>query len=769
MSARECVAELQAGRAGGAFTAELQRTIRAVAVARNFPPPEGHAAWDADAVWSTASEFMADAQTPRRLTDLAVHCASADALRARLQGTVRNFLADLGPAHADRQAGGPDQRRPAGRARVRAVGGRWARAARTGPAARPASTTPTPWAGPSPASTVVVPAWGHDAHRAAPVADRDTIVVPVRRPARRRRRLAHAPGPGPGHRPPAGRRARRRCRWRSPPSTGRRRRRRRGAGRQHRRRGPPPAAGGRGAGPAQRPGAPGRRLPRAHRPPAGPRAGRQPVPVPRRPGPGGARSSASSWSTTTTPRASPCWSWSWAGMWADTRGQRRRIRRSGRAMSVFGPAHPLDVDLADLVDGLLDDARAAEVEAHLADCLLCRLQRRTPARRARRPPSTVGRALPAPAFAVPAVDGAARRSRRSTSSGWPAPTTRLLVLVLRASHGRPGPGRPRHLRRRGGRRRDPRGRRGRLALGTGLAVHPRLATEVPRRRAPGRAAWVARRSTWPAPAGRRPSPAPTDPRLEVRQLLADRLGVARRARRPTRPPAPTRRRPGPSRSGRRSSPTCAPCGARMCTVRPLDGWGDVLARPPGGMGADRHRRRGRHRAGGVRHAPRPGRRRRLRRRPLGAHPLQRHRPGRAGRRASATLAEVFDSSSLNYGIDAPSGRHTAAPPPHLRPGPVRRHRQVPRPELRRPGGGARRRGARSPGSTSTTSCGRRRRAAVADAVRQGARFKIVPKRRGYESLAGAEDGAGGGPGPRLRPRAVGRPGPARPGRDRPAR
>ena len=47
-------------------------------------------------MWSTASEFMADAQTPRRLADLAVHCASADALRARLQGTVRNFLADIG-------------------------------------------------------------------------------------------------------------------------------------------------------------------------------------------------------------------------------------------------------------------------------------------------------------------------------------------------------------------------------------------------------------------------------------------------------------------------------------------------------------------------------------------------------------------------------------------------------------------------------------------------------------------------------------------------
>ena len=120
--------ELRAGRAGPAFTAELQRTIRAVAVARNFPPPEGHGGWDADAVWSAASEFMADAQTPRRLADLAVHCATADALRARLQGTVRNFLADIG------------RRTPIGKLVVRIndvlrgepgfrlVGDRWARA-----------------------------------------------------------------------------------------------------------------------------------------------------------------------------------------------------------------------------------------------------------------------------------------------------------------------------------------------------------------------------------------------------------------------------------------------------------------------------------------------------------------------------------------------------------------------------------------------------------------------------------------------------------------
>ena len=43
----DALAELQDGAVGRLFTAELQRTIRAVGVARNFPPPEGHGQWDA--------------------------------------------------------------------------------------------------------------------------------------------------------------------------------------------------------------------------------------------------------------------------------------------------------------------------------------------------------------------------------------------------------------------------------------------------------------------------------------------------------------------------------------------------------------------------------------------------------------------------------------------------------------------------------------------------------------------------------------------------
>lgn len=166
-------AELQAGRPGPAFIAELARTMRAVGVSRNFPPPDGRAQWDADAVQTAVSEFMTDAQTERRLLDLAVHCGSDPALRARLQGTVRNFLADLG------------RRTPIGKLVVRIndvlgretafvrVQGRWAR---TGGPSEAGVDDVDGLSQAIRSATVVVPAWGHDAHREAPVADRQTIV-----------------------------------------------------------------------------------------------------------------------------------------------------------------------------------------------------------------------------------------------------------------------------------------------------------------------------------------------------------------------------------------------------------------------------------------------------------------------------------------------------------------------------------------------------------------------------------------------------------------
>lgn len=93
MSALE---ELKDGAVGAEFIVLLQRTIRAVAISRGFPPPDGHLSWGGPALATAVNDFLVSPQTPRRLTDLATHCRSDDALKRRLQTTVRNFLADQG-------------------------------------------------------------------------------------------------------------------------------------------------------------------------------------------------------------------------------------------------------------------------------------------------------------------------------------------------------------------------------------------------------------------------------------------------------------------------------------------------------------------------------------------------------------------------------------------------------------------------------------------------------------------------------------------------
>lgn len=88
--------ELRNNKIGDEFLALLQRTVGAVARSAQFPPPGGRRHWDDDAVRTTVADFLASNQTPRRLTDLRTHCRADEALRARLQRTVRNFLADKG-------------------------------------------------------------------------------------------------------------------------------------------------------------------------------------------------------------------------------------------------------------------------------------------------------------------------------------------------------------------------------------------------------------------------------------------------------------------------------------------------------------------------------------------------------------------------------------------------------------------------------------------------------------------------------------------------
>ena len=104
-------------------------------------------------------------------------------------------------------------------------------------------------------------------------------------------------------------------------------------------------------------------------------------------------------------------------------------------------------------------------------------------------------------------------------------------------------------------------------------------------------------------------------------------------------------------------------------------------------------------------------------------------------------ADVFDAASLNHGIDMPSGAHT--PPRPLISGLVAFDAVT---KYLDQHSGARAMSAPTRGPVARVDVGELLREAaaraVADAVRQGGRFKILPKRRGYESLAEAPESLG---------------------------
>ena len=268
-----------------------------------------------------------------------------------------------------------------------------------------------------------------------------------------------------------------------------------------------------------------------------------------------------------------------------------------------------------------------------------------------------------------------------------------------------------------------------------MAVHPRLATEVPA------SALVERMVARLDVAGARRGPPvvdPSDPRIEVRQLLADRIGALDEP--PPPDPSTGAGAPPPRPEQVRSSliGDLRAFRGRMCAVRPLDGWGDVLAA---------------HQAGWE---------------PIATvdevgvvlvvfdtpHGLADDTDFDAARsvltRFNATAlvvlatavsdtAEAFDSSSLNYGIDAPSGRHTAPRPLISGLAPFDAIAK-----FLDQSSGTRMAAPPSRGAVTRVDVDDILReaagAATAELVRQGSKFRILPKRRGYESIADAQDG-----------------------------
>ena len=398
-------------------------------------------------------------------------------------------------------------------------------------------------------------------------------------------------------------------------------------------------------------------------------------------------------------------------------------------MTSSGSAHPLDIDLADLVDGFLDEPRALQLEAHLTGCIVCRIKRLRLSRAPRAGPFRGGEPLPSPVFDVPSLD---EDAVPATGELWLAGgDERALVLVL-------GPhGHERVLVAPVTLDVDAADDRavvvdaGRSPLGTGMVLHSAQATALPRTVLAARVATLSTATDLPAllagnaPGTTRGSSIDTDadPRLELRRHIADRLGDL-------------------EHDQVRSTliDDLQALRGAACAVRALDAW-------PSLPDADRN--------GWV---------------PLAMvdevgvvlvvfdtpHGLVDDLDFDVARavltrcNASALVvltqelsdsADVFDASSLNHGIDMPSGAHT--PPRPLIFGLVAFDAVT---KYLDQHSGARAMNLPARGPLARVDVGDLLReaaaTAVADSVRQGARFKILPKRRGYESLAHAPDALG---------------------------
>src|SRR5260221_2785072 len=72
----------------------LYRAVQTVAIARNFPPPDGHVRWDQDAAMDVAHDFLDGERGRKRITDLALRATDDASLERLLHAAVLNFHRD---------------------------------------------------------------------------------------------------------------------------------------------------------------------------------------------------------------------------------------------------------------------------------------------------------------------------------------------------------------------------------------------------------------------------------------------------------------------------------------------------------------------------------------------------------------------------------------------------------------------------------------------------------------------------------------------------
>ncbi|MGH9278125.1 MAG: hypothetical protein ACRD12_08465 [Acidimicrobiales bacterium] len=398
--------------------------------------------------------------------------------------------------------------------------------------------------------------------------------------------------------------------------------------------------------------------------------------------------------------------------------------------------HPLDVDLADLVDGLARGERGAAIEAHLDGCLLCRVKcRRLRAAPAAPTPSPVEGPFASPGVVAPVLDATREPAPHDL---WLAGDEERIVVLVRAVSGARVTVAPVTFDAEVADDETVIIEGAESPLAFRLAVYPQLTTELPRGALVGRIGVFGSEPDLMASARRRGTPIvdASDPRLDLRQYLADRLGSIE-----SMPPDPgTAADAPPPRPHQVRSLLISDLRAMRgdtCSVRPLNDWQDVLLAQRNGWTP-------------MATVDEVGIVLVVFDTPHGLVDDQDYDAARAVlTRLNATAlvvlaqglsesADVYDAPSLNHGIDTPSGRHTPPRPLITGLSPfdavskfLDQHTGVRMPVASSRG---------SVGHVDVDGVLRETAAtALADAVRQVARFKIAPKRRGYESLAGAEE------------------------------
>ena len=85
---------VSAGRFGPQCARMVYRAVQTVAIARNFPPPDGHVRWDRDAAMDVAHDFLDGERGRKRITDLAIRATDDASLERLLHAAVLNFHRD---------------------------------------------------------------------------------------------------------------------------------------------------------------------------------------------------------------------------------------------------------------------------------------------------------------------------------------------------------------------------------------------------------------------------------------------------------------------------------------------------------------------------------------------------------------------------------------------------------------------------------------------------------------------------------------------------